>query len=40
MRGRFRTAKWIILAVALGVYYLVPFLRFDRGPGAPSQAVP
>ncbi|WP_244278480.1 cytochrome c oxidase accessory protein CcoG [Methylobacterium indicum] len=39
VRGRFRTAKWIILAVALGVYYLVPFLRFDRGPGAPSQAV-
>lgn len=39
VRGRFRTAKWIILAVTLSIYYLVPFLRWDRGPGAPSQAV-
>lgn len=39
VRGTFRTIKWVILAVALGVYYLVPFLRWDRGPGEPSQAV-
>ncbi|AWB25186.1 cytochrome c oxidase accessory protein CcoG [Methylobacterium currus] len=39
VRGRFRTAKWIVLAVTLAIYYLVPFLRWDRGPGAPSQAV-
>ena len=24
---------------ALSVYYLLPFVRWDRGPGAPSQAV-
>ncbi len=32
-------AKWLILALCLGFYYLVPWLRWDRGPGAPSQAV-
>jgi len=37
--GKFRFVKWVIMALALGVYYLVPFLRWDRGPGAPDQAV-
>lgn len=37
--GKFRFVKWVILALALGVYYLIPFLRWDRGPGAPDQAV-
>lgn len=37
--GRFRTIKWIALAVTLGIYYLLPFVRWDRGPDAPSQAV-
>ncbi|MGV7033140.1 cytochrome c oxidase accessory protein CcoG [Methylobacterium symbioticum] len=39
VRGTFRRIKWALLAVALGVYYLVPFLRWDRGPGGPFQAV-
>jgi len=39
VRGTFRTVKWAILAVTLGIYYLVPFLRWYRGPGEPSQAV-
>jgi hypothetical protein len=39
IRGRFRTVKWTALAVLLGLYYLVPWLRWDRGPGAPDQAV-
>ncbi|MFE1602750.1 cytochrome c oxidase accessory protein CcoG [Methylobacterium sp. ID0610] len=39
VRGRFRTIRWAILAVALGIYYLVPFLRWGRGPHEPSQAV-
>src|SRR3712207_1766422 len=30
---------WAILAVALGIYYLLPFLRWSRGPHEPSQAV-
>ena len=37
--GTFRRIKWIILAVTLGIYYLLPFVRWDRGPGAPNQAV-
>jgi cytochrome c oxidase accessory protein FixG len=37
--GRFRTIKWIVLAVLLSIYYLVPWLRWDRGPNAPDQAV-
>ena len=39
VRGRFRTIKWAILAVTLGIYYFLPFVRWDRGPSAPSQAV-
>ncbi len=37
--GAFRRLKWIIMAVTLGIYYLTPWLRFDRGPHAPDQAV-
>jgi len=37
--GRFRTVKWVLLIAMLAVYYLLPFLRWDRGPGAPDQAV-
>ncbi|MEM6762132.1 MAG: cytochrome c oxidase accessory protein CcoG [Pseudomonadota bacterium] len=37
--GRFRTLKWWIMGLTLGVYYLTPWLRWDRGPYAPDQAV-
>jgi len=37
--GKFRTVKWVVMAVTLGIYYLVPFLRWDRGADAPDQAV-
>jgi cytochrome c oxidase accessory protein FixG len=39
VHGRFRRIKWAILCVTLGIYYLLPFVRWDRGPGQPSQAV-
>ncbi|XBQ17064.1 MAG: cytochrome c oxidase accessory protein CcoG [Oceanicaulis sp.] len=39
VHGKFRSAKWIFMILALGVYYLLPFVRWDRGPGAPDQAV-
>src|ERR1043165_8043242 len=39
VHGKFRRIKWAILIVALGVYYLLPFVRWHRGPGQPSQAV-
>jgi cytochrome c oxidase accessory protein FixG len=37
--GTFRRIKWAVLCVTLGIYYLLPFVRWDRGPNAPSQAV-
>lgn len=37
--GSFRTLKWWIMAVTLGIYYLTPWLRWDRGPNLPDQAV-
>jgi len=37
--GSFRTAKWIVMAVTLGIYYLVPWIRWDRGSYLPDQAV-
>ena len=39
VKGTYRTIKWIVLCVTLGIYYGLPFLRWDRGPGAPDQAV-
>ena len=37
--GRFRNLKWAIMAVTLGIYYLTPWIRWDRGPNLPDQAV-
>lgn len=37
--GKYRKLKWIVIALTLGVYYLAPFLRWDRGPNAPDQAI-
>jgi cytochrome c oxidase accessory protein FixG len=37
--GSFRRFKWIVMAITLAIYYLTPWLRFDRGPYAPDQAV-
>jgi cytochrome c oxidase accessory protein FixG len=37
--GTFRKLKWWIMAITLGIYYITPWLRWDRGPHAPDQAV-
>lgn len=37
--GRYRKIKWIVMLVTLGIYYLAPFLRWDRGLNAPDQAI-
>ena len=37
--GPFRNLKWIILVVTLGIYYITPWIRWDRGPELPDQAV-
>ncbi|MDX6751655.1 cytochrome c oxidase accessory protein CcoG [Geminicoccaceae bacterium 1502E] len=39
VRGTFRTVKWWALIVLLGLYYVAPWIRWDRGPGAPGQAI-
>lgn len=37
--GRFRTLKWWLMGITLAIYYLTPWIRWDRGPYAPDQAV-
>ena len=37
--GFYRRLKWAIMAVTLGIYWVTPWLRWDRGPYAPDQAV-
>jgi cytochrome c oxidase accessory protein FixG len=39
VKGTYRRIKWIVLVASLGIYYLLPFVRWDRGPAAPEQAV-
>jgi cytochrome c oxidase accessory protein FixG len=38
-KGPYRNFKWLVMAVTLGIYYLTPWIRWDRGPFAPDQAV-
>ena len=37
--GPFRRLKWGLLVFCLGIYYFLPFVRWDRGPNEPHQAV-
>jgi cytochrome c oxidase accessory protein FixG len=37
--GKFRNLKWAVMLVTLGIYYLTPWIRWDRGPYLPAQAV-
>jgi cytochrome c oxidase accessory protein FixG len=37
--GSFRSLKWWIMGVTLGIYYLAPWIRWDRGAFAPDQAI-
>lgn len=39
IKGRFRDIKTAILGLAYAVFFLLPFVRWDRGPGFPDQAV-
>ncbi|MEX0582275.1 MAG: cytochrome c oxidase accessory protein CcoG [Sneathiella sp.] len=38
-RGSFRRLKWIIMGVTLAIYYITPWIRWDRGESGPDQAV-
>ncbi len=37
--GFYRRLKWWIMGVTLAIYYLTPWIRWDRGPHLPDQAV-
>ncbi|MCW2384099.1 cytochrome c oxidase accessory protein FixG [Sphingobium sp. B2D3D] len=37
--GPFRRFKWLVMAVTLTIYWATPWIRWDRGPHAPNQAV-
>ena len=37
--GRYRKIKWVIMIVTLGIHYLAPWIRWDRGPNVPDQAI-
>ena len=37
--GKFRLIKWVVMAVLLGIYYVVPWIRWPRAPGLPDQAI-
>lgn len=39
VNGRFRALKWAAMVVLLAIYYITPWLRWDRGIGRPDQAV-
>jgi len=39
VKGKFRTLKWWLMGLMLGVYYILPWIRWDRGANLPDQAV-
>ena len=39
VKGLFRNIKWAAMAVLLAFWHIGPFLRWDRGAGAPDQAI-
>ncbi len=39
VKGPFRRFKWLVMAITLTIYYATPWIRWDRGPYAPNQAV-
>ena len=39
VKGRFRSLKSRLNLLFLSIYCLSPFIRFDRGPSAPNQAI-
>ncbi|MFO1038770.1 MAG: cytochrome c oxidase accessory protein CcoG [Geminicoccaceae bacterium] len=39
VQGHYRKIKWAALIILLGIYYILPWIRWTRGPGQPDQAV-
>ncbi len=38
VKGRWRSIKWAVLIVCLAIYYIAPWLRWNRGADHPGQA--
>jgi cytochrome c oxidase accessory protein FixG len=38
-QGQYRSFKWAMMAITLTIYYVTPWLRWNRGMTAPNQAV-
>ena len=39
VHGTFRRLKWWIMGLTLAIYYITPWIRWDRGPHVSDQAV-
>ncbi|PWC36310.1 cytochrome c oxidase accessory protein CcoG [Azospirillum sp. TSO35-2] len=39
VHGTFRRIKWAALIALLAIYYITPWIRWERAPGIPDQAV-
>ena len=39
VHGFYRRLKWAVMAATLGLYYILPWVRWERAPGEPDQAV-
>ena len=39
VKGSFRRLKWAVMIFTLGIYYITPWIRWDRGPNLQDQAV-
>jgi cytochrome c oxidase accessory protein FixG len=39
VKGFYRNLKWWVMGITLSIYYLTPWIRWDRGPNLPDQAV-
>ncbi|RYE60708.1 MAG: 4Fe-4S binding protein, partial [Hyphomicrobiales bacterium] len=39
VHGFYRNVKYVVMLITLGIYYVTPWIRWDRGPFAPDQAV-
>ncbi|MEI7669539.1 MAG: cytochrome c oxidase accessory protein CcoG [Pseudomonadota bacterium] len=37
--GNYRKLKWLSMTILFLIYYISPFLRYDRGENAPNQAI-
>ena len=38
-RGLYRNIKWLVMLVTLGIYYALPWVRWERGSHLPDQAI-